>query len=221
MAFVQGRVVEDATSGTSTALAYTGALTSGTFLIALVAWNSSSLTASVSDSVNGAWTALGSPFTGVSGLASWRAQLFALAGNAATSAATVTATISGTVAQRRLAIHEYSNVATYDAPSYANATNTTGTHTCPSVTPGLSTDQVFEAVVSQAAITTVDAPFTIRETAHLGTADVGSPTAGTGYAAVFHTSTGGWDGIGASIVLHAPAAPSGGARLRALLGVGS
>lgn len=122
----QSRGTFASTSSATIALAYSGAVTSGRTLLCFVGWFSTTATCSVSDSVNGAWTAVGSPSTGTGGF-NVRGQFFRL-NSTASGTPTVTATVSGSVTYRILHIFELTGndtVNPIDASGGASGSSTT------------------------------------------------------------------------------------------------
>lgn len=168
-AFVQSRSTWPTTSASSTALAYNGAVGSGSLLVAAVGWNDAAVTCTVADSVNGAWTALGSPQTGAGGLTTFRLQLFYRA-NTAVGTPTVTATFSGPVTRRGIGIHEYSGMEIVNpvdgAAVYTNDNSTTPTSS--PITTTFPVDLLFCACIMIGSETGTGAGYTLRESANFG-----------------------------------------------------
>lgn len=164
-AFVQSRA---GGSTTSVVLSYLSALTSGSLLVGAAYWNDTGNSATVSDSVNGSWTAAGSPQNGAGALSAYRFQCFYDLSNAATTAATVTCT-SSAGADVALAIHEYTgtSVALNGTPSYSNFTGST-TVTSGTVTTTVANAMLFCGCVTSNAASTAGAGYTKREGANFG-----------------------------------------------------
>lgn len=215
----------DTTSGTTIALAYAGAVTPGNTLVALHAWNSTSLTASVADSVNGAWTAVGSPGNVVGvGLDTTRFQAFYKIGTAA-GTPTVTATDSGATTNRSLIIAEYSGIGSLSSSAYGGASSGSGTtQTGPAVTAAATSDVVVCFSRSQVSPSAIASPWTLRiGSQQQGLADVLAPAASTAYTPVWTVSAGGWGAVMASLVFAAAGGGGGGGGtgpIKALVGVG-
>lgn len=173
----------DGSTSTTTAKAYASNVTAGGFLWCYVAWKSSTATCTVSDSRNGAWTAVGSAQTGSGSLAGWRCQMFYFP-NAAAGATTVTATISASVTTRGLAISEFSGVATsspLDQSAYGNS-NSNGV-TTPTVTTLNADDLLVAGVLASTTVTGVAGSYTYMAT------DLEFSGNGTEYKVVSATGT--------------------------------
>lgn len=184
--YSQSVSLSGASTGTTRALAYSTAnLTAGSFLIGVFAWNDQTSTCSVSDSSNGAWTALGSALLGSGGLAGWSSQFFYFANNAATVKPTVTMTTTNSNPERDLAIFEYkfagAGGAIEGSAQYSNASGTTPSSS--TVTPVSSSDFCFAYNFNSGSVSAVNAPFTQRESANFGGNSVDddlAPVGGTG-----------------------------------------
>jgi len=179
-----GAVGEDTTS-------YETNLTAGSLLITAVYWNHATATCDTSDSLNGAWTPLGSPQTGADSLAAWRLQFFYFL-NSAAGAAGVTSTISEAVTMAH-AIHEHSSsfggaaVQLDGGATYSSPINQAGSTTTGAVVTTADSDLLFAGCVAEVSVSAAGAGFVIRELAAFngnGTEDdldggsAGSKTAG-------------------------------------------
>jgi len=159
MAFLQSR------SNAAASLAYsTQNCTIGSLLVCAVLWNSSSATTTVADSTNGAWTAMGLPKTGVSGLSSWRLQMFNFSGNTSAAKPTVTATVTGSPTTN-IAIAEYSNVSGIDGTVLYKSY--TASNPVTDITGG-SGDTVVAVCITGGSIQGANSPFTQRENSNFG-----------------------------------------------------
>lgn len=116
-------------SGNTIAKAFTGAVTAGSTLAAVVMWSSTTATVTVSDSVNGSWTA---DATSLASGGSRRAQWFYFK-STASGTPTVTATVSGNVNERNLHIFEIPSINQTTPVDSSNGA--TGTSTTPTATP--------------------------------------------------------------------------------------
>lgn len=146
------------------ALAYNGAVTPGSLLIAAVFWDQNTQTCSVSDPTNGTWTAIGSPTTGAGSLAGFRRQMFWKL-NTASTAITVTADCSGTGASDGLAIHEYSYGATPSidgTPVYDNVSSSTPTTSAIITTQ--NADLLFAMDTVTGSVSSAGTGYVLRET---------------------------------------------------------
>jgi hypothetical protein len=154
IALVQNRQTWLTTSGTSVSLGYATDFAAGDFLWCAVAWNPSTVTATVSDSRNGAWTAVGSPQTGAGALANYRLQMFYRENSAAAAGnRTVTATFSASANPRGIVIAEFSGVATsasLDTSAYQSV-NSNGI-TAPSITTTNANDVLIAAALAGVGI---------------------------------------------------------------------
>lgn len=142
---------------------YSSNLTIGSLLVAAVYWNSSTATCTVSDGINGAWTAAGGPQTGIAALSAWRLQLFYFLNNNTAVATTVTATVSSAVSAG-LAIHEYlgTSVSVDGTPAYNTPTGTTVV-TSGTVTTTVAGTLLFLAGVAEVSANAAGAGFVQRE----------------------------------------------------------
>lgn len=204
--FAQATSVFDSTAGTSTALAFGSAVGAGSILIAYTDFDAAT-TGSVSDSVNGAWTAIDTP-ENWSGTHEGQAYLFV---GTAAGTPTVTLTTAASSASRALLIAEYSGYGSLEASGRAIGNSGAGTTwTEPSLTPSLSTDAVIALGRGQVNPSAVAAPYTLRvHTNNVFLADHLAPTGGTPEAAVLTVSSGGWNAGLAALVLAATVVSSG------------
>jgi hypothetical protein len=129
-AFVRGSGTSATTSAATLALAYAAAVAAGNLLVAAAGWQSTTLGASVADSVNGAWTSIPGAFAS-NGVAGYSSELF-YRPNTGAGTPTVTLTVGGPVAFRLLDILEYSGGATGTPLDGSQGTTTT------SLTPTMS-----------------------------------------------------------------------------------
>lgn len=180
------------TGAEPTILAYSSSVTIGSLLFAAVFWAGSTATCSVSDDKNGAWTALGSPQTGLEDEANNRLQFF-YKQNAAAGTTTVTADVSsaGTCG---LAIHEASGID--QVALDANVGYVARVNTDPADSPGItnvSSDALlFSAAVLGTAVGSVNAPFAIQQSANWGSnATATTIVASVGTRNATFSSTGG------------------------------
>lgn len=150
-------------------LAYTSNVGAGHLLVGAVYWNSSSLTCSVSDNVNGAWTAVGSAQVGVTSLSAWSMQMFYFL-SSGSGATTVTADISGAVLSIGIAIHEYSftggSVSVDGTPVYNN--HASATPTTNAVVTTVAADLLFAACVTGTGVGSAGTGYVQRENANFG-----------------------------------------------------
>lgn len=191
--FKQSASVKEVVAGATTTKAYTTQnCTSGSLLVATAYWQSGTATCSLSDSTNGAWTAVGSPQVGTGANAGWSKQDFYFSGNASVAKPTVTMTVSASVGERGLAIHEYTGVGVLESQGFQNVTANSSAAT-PSKTPAASTDLVYCSCITSSHVTAVSTGFTEREDVNFGgnsTADDVSPTGGTPIACTFTVAGG-------------------------------
>lgn len=131
------------------AKAYTSSITAGSLLVAAVALETDTATvSSLSDNVNGAWTAVGS-LQSLSGFAASRVYYLK---NAAAGATTVTLTPSAGASV--LAIHEYSGLDTtapFDATVAAQGTSTSAASGSQSL--AVTGELVFGLIYSNRSVT--------------------------------------------------------------------
>lgn len=183
IAFVQARQSIATTS--PLALAYTSGVTAGNFLLAYVYWASGTTTTTVSDNLNGAWSALtAAQNTG------FTTQLF-YRQNSVAGAITVTATNTGGVGSNfSMGIFEDSGVLTSGSPidvALVSNIKTSLPNTAPTATLGATpatSSLVFAGYGPSGnetfASVTVAAPFTLRVgNNRLGTADLIPDAGGT------------------------------------------
>lgn len=192
MAFTYRQSTSSASSGTGTdTTSYPSNLLAGSLLIVSVFWNDTAQPCPTSDSLNGAYTALGSPQNGADGLAAWRGQIFYKL-NSAAGPASVTSTIGGgSSADMGHAIHEYRSdqggaaVALDAGPTYSNPINQVGSTTTGAVVTTVAADLLFAWMVCETSVTTAGSGFVLRENVNgNGSEDdtdagvIGSKTAG-------------------------------------------
>lgn len=144
------------------------AVTSGNLLIAACYWNSTTATATVTDTANGNWTAIGSPTAGSEALANWRRQMFWVE-SAVTGDTTVDFSITGspTGLGSGIAIHEYSygDTPSIDGtPVYDNANNT-DTPTTSAIVTTVNADLLFAMCVAEVSVTSAGTGYILRESA--------------------------------------------------------
>jgi len=171
-AFVQddGAVVDDATSATTIAKAFTSNVTAGNHIYVWCGWSNSDTNPTVADSLGNTYALLGARVfdaTNSQGMAQFHAE------NITGGACTVTVTFGASVPYRRIGIIEHSGIAT--------ASSTDGTPTGQVVaTPGTGTDGASSGNITVAANSLV-----IGAYQNINEASPGSPTItqGTGYTA--------------------------------------
>lgn len=199
--FIQSAGSGGSSSAEPVSKAYTSNVTAGSLLIAAVFWLTSSVsTCSVSDGVNGAWTAIGSPKRGDvgSGLENVFIQMFYKTG-AAAGATTVTADISVSV-NAGLAIHEYGGTSPeVDGTPVYDWINSDQTPTSSAITTTAAGTLLFAMGVPGSSVSSAGAGYVLRQSANFasnGTEDdldggaAGSKTAGFTMADVTETLMG-------------------------------
>lgn len=167
IAFIQSRSV---TGAEPRSIAYSSSVTAGSLLFAAVFWAGSSATCTISDDLNGAWTALGSPQTGSEDEANNRLQFFYKI-NALAGTTTVTADTTNAGANVGLAIHEASGIDGVN-PIDAAVGYVARVNTDPADSPGITNVNanalLFSAAVIATAVGSVNAPFLLKESANWG-----------------------------------------------------
>lgn len=164
--YIQSWANSTSTSGTTVTVPFPGKTKAGSPVSSAAAvcyWNDTSRTFSVSDNINGAWTAGAGPTNGAGGLSGWRFQTFYKT-SITSGITTVTGTMSGSAAaiNRTCAIHEISVATALDqnpANRSANGTvtsNTTGTTTA-------ANEYLLGSCVVGAALGTATSPWLMRE----------------------------------------------------------
>ena len=142
MAFAYVKGVSQTSTAADPTPTFGSAVSAGSLLVASVYWNSTiaqAYTCSVSDSVNGAWTAVGSPLDGTvgEGLEGLRIQMFYFLSSAA-GTPTVTADISTNV-NAGCAVQEFTGTSiAFDAAATYNNHNNTTTPTTNSLTTSVT-----------------------------------------------------------------------------------
>jgi hypothetical protein len=137
-AYVQGVTATSNSASSTIARAFGSAVSAGNLVIVAVAWEGNSAV-SVSDSRGNVYAAATSAYDAVNG----QSLAILYAANAAAGATTVTANFGGTAKVKRLALHEYSGMAS-TSPLDVTATNiANGTTTSDNITSGSATTGVM------------------------------------------------------------------------------
>jgi hypothetical protein len=165
--------------GGSVTGAYSGTGSSSTLSVALhqnpvasdllvcgATWQSSTATASVTDNVNGAWTAAGSAKAGVGGLAGFRGQMFYIP-SAVSAATTVTLTTSTATQFHSLECAEYSHSGTVvsldGTPQYSSTPGSNGVATISGLNTSNSGDMVLAMCLAVDTSCSVGSGYTLRD----------------------------------------------------------
>lgn len=207
---------DSAVAGTTIAKAWSSGVPATASLFCIVQWQSSTATCSAADSVNGAWTAMGSPQRDVAN--SLSAQLFYFLSSGA-GTPTVTATISGSVNYRAIVPVSFTGVAAIEGtPSYnfGNATSAPA----PTVTPAVGNDMVLAACLPNDTVVSVASPFTMLSVGTTGLGFAYDLLAGTGALTPTFSKNGTANFIGATMVLTATGGAVAQRQNLSLLGVG-
>jgi len=191
---IQSRSTTATSSSATLALAFSSAVAVGRALVAACIWGSATQTCTVSDSVNGAWTAIGSPQRGTGNLTGYTIQLFYFLCTGA-GTPTVTMTCSGSNTYRDIAIHEFSGIDTVsalEASVYSGNVTASGNviTTASGITPTSPVCMLFCACMVDNQTTSVVAPFVLDERVNFGlngTSHYDVYSVGT-YTAAFNTS---------------------------------
>jgi len=161
-AHVQTNGSSQTSSSSTVALAYTSNVTSGSLLVATVAWGDSTQTISgVADSLGQTWTQVGSTVTGLDELGFWRMAVFYKA-NSGAGADTVTATFSAATTYRQISVTEYSGILTASPldQTVGQAQDSPGTGTdavtSTSVTTGQTNELIYGAAIARSALGSFD-----------------------------------------------------------------
>ena len=159
MAFVQGAGTGSSASGTSLACTYTNAVAVGDLLVACYGWLSTSTAFAISDSLSATpWTLL-TPAANSS-----LPYAAGIAYKVADTAGTPTVTLSGAAqTYRRLAIHEYSGVNTFDQS--AGASGNSGTLSSGTVTTTQPNELIVGWLINNSGGLVAGSGFTLREDA--------------------------------------------------------
>lgn len=214
-AFAQSISNNSSTTGLTFGVAYsTQNLTPGSLLVAVALWDlGAGSTCTLADSANtGAWTAIGSPVTGVSGqgLFGLSSQMFFYPGNRAATKPTVTMTVSASNTFFALALLEYTGTAVQlQSASFIEEHAATTSKTV-SLTPRTANDVMVATLIASGSTPTTGAPFTQREFVNFASNPVSDDTVTTPGSALTCTfnaiSTGTENFVGAA--LFTPAVPS-------------
>jgi hypothetical protein len=170
IAYVQSGSNDTSSSGTTAAITnIPAATTTGDLMACMGYWNSTTLTASVADSTNGTYTAIGTPTSGAGALSAYRAQMFYKSG--ITGFATTvhpTLTTSGTTSDRGLACHEARGVTTLDqSPAVKAGSGATATSTATSTTTAVDEYAAGFAVFGNTG-SGITSPWVERESTNFG-----------------------------------------------------
>jgi hypothetical protein len=185
--FVQGNTGYESFTGTSVSAAFSSNVTAGNLIVLAVGWQSSTATASVSDTQgNTYYSAVGPTVTTAIPYAT---QIFYAVAQS-TGSNTVTFTPSASVNQRRLAIHEYSNVNVFDVSSAA--TGNGGTFSSGSATTTHATELIFGWGISNNGITSAGSGFTLRETTGSESTEDKVVTSTGSYSVTFPSDSTAW-----------------------------
>jgi hypothetical protein len=185
--FEQGDTFGSSGSDTTIVAAYPRDVLAGDLLVAAFSFQSTSITATATDSQGNTYQlATGPVANGTLGFSDY--IFYAVAGS--TGSNTITINLSGAAAYRRLAIHEYQGVNTLDAAT--GAIGTTGAPDSGSVTTTQDNELIFGWAISGAGTTSAGSGFTLRETAlSESTEDKVVTSIGT-YNAVYPSGASAW-----------------------------
>jgi hypothetical protein len=211
--------VSSATAGTTIASAYGSAVAAGTFLFGMVQWASpaDTETCTVSDSVNGSWTAIGSPQHDTTNHISTQ-NFYFLSSGAGTP--TVTGTISTSVSFRIIKVVSLTGVASIEGtPTYSTGAATSAT--APAVTPAVSTDAILATCAPADSVTAASAPMTMFSGTLSGLGIANDLNAGTSAVTPTFTKNGTGKYFASAVVLVASGGGGGSAsQTLSTLGVG-
>lgn len=171
---------------------FNGVCTTDSLLWGIGYWQDATKTASVTESSNGGWTALGSPLQGAGAMSGFMAQMFYKNHNVGTVAIDAQLVLSGTVTGSiGFAIHEYSpGTPTPGTPFYKN------TNSANPVTDAATGAPLAAFCIAAGSVTTANSPFTQRENTNFGQNSTSDDVAGgSGVACTFADSGGAQDNI--------------------------
>ena len=186
-AYVQGATMTSDSSSNTIARAFTASTTVGNLIVAAVSWGSSAAV-TCSDNRGNAYAVAATAYDSTNN----QSLAICYAAGIAGGTTTVTATFSGSAPYLRMAVHEYSGIATSNAldvtaKNTANGTTAANAITSTAAMTTASGDLIFGAVMDTAGTTTIAAGtgFTQRLSVNnkdLATEDRVQPTAGSAAA---------------------------------------
>lgn len=196
IAFVQDDAYySESASATTAVKAFTGNVAAGSLIVVAVSGsNTGTVTATSSDSINGAHLlAVGPTVHATLGTQGFRQWIFYFA-NSGSGACTVTVSFSATIGFRRLMILEYSGIATSSAlDQTAAATGNSGTADSGAQTTTQADELIFGLGINENGDITTGSGFTGREAADLYTKPEDKIVSSTGsYNATFGGSSTNW-----------------------------
>ena len=158
--FEQGDSYGNSANSTTAAATFSHPVSAGNLIVVALCYQSTAVTASITDSQGNTYaTAIGPTVSGTLGFSNY--IFYAVAGSSGTN--TITATLSNIAIYRRLLIHEYQGVDTFDL-----ATGTTGASGAPdsgSIATTHANEVIFGWGITNNGTVSPGTGFTLRETA--------------------------------------------------------
>jgi len=187
--FVQSQGAFDGSSDTTMQATFSSPVTAGNLIIVALAYQSPSSTATVSDTQGNTYSAATGPTVNANMGSGFTSYIFyTIAGS--TGSNTVVATLANTETYRRILIHEYSGVDTFDVASAA--TGNSATLDSGSATTTQATELIFGWGVSNNGVTDPGSNFMLRQTTQLESTEDKTVISTGNYNATFPTSSSEW-----------------------------